>query len=150
MSAFFEGFLAGLANPKATKGVTQAGSAFYDWFKGEQQKNKMDADFNDAMRDYQAPEPQGSRSNPFGYFDKGTPAPAEGNPQQELTVPRSSRKKCCDIWNRVSRSLWTVATREITRSSISTGKSCRKGSMSIRHMTVADNPREDSFLLFSR
>ena len=42
----------------------------------------MDADFNDAMRDYQAPEPQGSKSNPFGYFDKGTPAPAEGNPQQ--------------------------------------------------------------------
>ena len=82
MSAFFEGFLAGLANPKATKGVTQAGSAFYDWFKGEQQKNKMDAEFNDAMRDYQAPEPQGSGKNPFGYFDKGTPAPAQGNPQQ--------------------------------------------------------------------
>lgn len=80
MSAFFEGFLAGLANPKSTRGVAQAGSAFYDWLQGEQKKSKMDAEFNDAMRDYQAPEPQGS--TPFGYFDRGTPHSAEPNPQQ--------------------------------------------------------------------
>lgn len=81
MSAFFEGFLAGLANPKSTKGVVQAGSAFYDWLQGEQQKNKANAEFDDAMRDYRAPE-QDSGSNPFGYFDKGTPAPSGANPQQ--------------------------------------------------------------------
>ncbi len=82
MSAFFEGFLAGLADPKATKGVAQAGSAFYDWLQGEQKKSKMDADFNEAMRDYKVPEQQGARSDPFGYFDKGTPDSSQSNPQQ--------------------------------------------------------------------
>ncbi len=82
MSAFFEGFLAGLADPKATKGVVQSGSAFYDWLKGVQQKNKQDHDFDDALCDYKAPDPQGSRSDPFGYFDNGAPRSAEPDSRQ--------------------------------------------------------------------
>ncbi len=74
MGAFSEGFLAGLANPKVSRGITEAGSAFYDWMRGVDQKNSANAKFEEAMRDYDV-SPQNGNSgqpkDPFGYYDQG-------------------------------------------------------------------------------
>ena len=78
MGAFSEGFMAGLANPKATQGIVQAGSAFYDWLRGEHEKNRANEAFRELMKD------NGMRQdnqNPFGYFDQSPPS-GEGQAPQ--------------------------------------------------------------------
>lgn len=74
MGAFSEGFIAGLANPKASRGIAQAGSAFYDWMQGIEQKSRADEEFDKAMRDYDVAPRNGNpgqSKDPFGYFDQG-------------------------------------------------------------------------------
>lgn len=84
MGAFSEGFLAGLANPKASKGVFEAGSAFYDWIQGLPQKKSTDEKFNEYMRDFGRSDKQEKSKDPFGYFDNGQPD-GTGNPDTQGT-----------------------------------------------------------------
>ena len=67
MGAFSEGFMAGLANPEATKGIAKAGSAFFDWMQGEKQKTKADEPVSQSTKNNEA---SAVNRDPFGFTDR--------------------------------------------------------------------------------
>ena len=87
MGAFSEGFMAGLSNPKATRGIAQAGSAFYDWMKGEAEKRRKDEAFEKSMREFDASPYNQDNKDPFGYFDQGPSGATGGAGQQQGPDP---------------------------------------------------------------
>lgn len=75
--------MAGLSNPRATQGIVEAGSAFYDWLKSEHEKSKANEEFRQSMKDFYVPPPSPpDDKNPFGYFTQGQSSGGNGQTPQ--------------------------------------------------------------------